>query len=106
LKSCSCEFITFGALPESFEFGEPRWPEHRDNIPGFVPSSPLNCGDREVARRFAGQTADISMGGCYREIMLTQQISTELVIALCIGGSSLLFSMKKESDCSMSISQR
>ena len=25
-----------------------------------------------------GQTADISMGGCYVEIMLTQQVSTEL----------------------------
>jgi len=32
-----------------------------------------------------GQTADISLGGCYVEIMLTQQVSTELAITLWIG---------------------
>jgi hypothetical protein len=32
-----------------------------------------------------GQTADISQGGCYVEIMLTQQVSTELDITLWVG---------------------
>jgi PilZ domain-containing protein len=36
-----------------------------------------------------GQTADISMGGCYLEIMLTQQISTELGITLWIGDKKI-----------------
>lgn len=32
-----------------------------------------------------GQTADISLGGCYVEIMLTQQVSTEVGIVLWVG---------------------
>ncbi|PYV58556.1 MAG: hypothetical protein DMG91_03720 [Acidobacteria bacterium] len=36
-----------------------------------------------------GQTADISMGGCYVEIMLTQQVSTELGITLWLGDKKI-----------------
>ena len=36
-----------------------------------------------------GQTADISIGGCYVEIMLTQQISTELGITLWVGDKKI-----------------